>query len=411
MNLSRQLALVTLLTATNISYAQQVSCAYSYGIQTTVNGIVGQTYCSSNSEHFIDYLENLSSTNLAYTPTSAASIVGRFNDVNIFMEYLSNSTTLTVSMPEIGISNKTFTGATRDETEDNFVDWLKKEGIIGDIMNYQAQHSGTSPITGSGGLIPTIADTEYTTNMDNNSNLSNTTSIETGTDGIIDLGVSYGSFSVDGSADKVESFTLPLSYTYRFENKPNHNLIFSLPISMYKVGDAKGYHVGLGVAYRFPITEHWSLTPGVRYSLTASVDRANIASIASVSLMSVYQIPFDNFDVNIGNMIGYYKTGKFKAGDYSFNPNIQQTMLRNGVMISQPITLYGNKMAIEYSLIDTRYIGSEKPFIDNTQELGVTLGFHRDAKPGRLSDLRIGASYVNGAKGSDGFKVNFGYWF
>lgn len=403
--------------------AQQVDCEYSYAIQTSVNGVAGNSYCSSNSEQFIDYVKDLPRTNPSYSQTSAANIIGRFNDVNIIMDYAANSTVLTISMPELGVYGQTFSGATRDETEDNFVDWIKKEGIIGDIMNYQAKHSPTSPISGMGGLIPTMADTDFanavnelsniaTPSGDNNSNTDNQSSgANPNIDNVFGVGINYGSLSVDGSADRVETFTLPLSYGYNFDHKPGHKLIFSLPISMYKIGDAKGYHVGFGLGYRFPITQNWSLTPSVRYALTGSLDRATVASVYNIGLTSVYQIPFEHFDLNIGNMIGYYKTGKFSAGDYSFNPDIQQTMLRNGIMLSQPITLYGNKMAIEYSLIDTRYIGGDKPFIDNTQQFGVTLGFHRDANAGRLSDFRIGASYINGAKGSDGFSFNFGYWF
>lgn len=41
----------------------------------------------------------------------------------------------------------------------------------------------------------------------------------------------------------------------------------------------------------FPINERWSLTPGVRYALTGSVDRATLSSVTSGTLMSTYTMP------------------------------------------------------------------------------------------------------------------------
>lgn len=243
--------LLATLTMSSQAFAE-ISCNYSYGIQTTVNGSVGQTYCSSKSQELIDYVKDWKSTNLNYTNTSAADVVGRFNDVDITMSYAANSNTLKFSAPEIGIENKEFTGATRNESQDMFVDWLKHDSIIGDIMRYQAKHSATSPITGSGGLMPTLASTDYETGMQGSSNINSNTNIVTSTGNVLGIGASFSSYSVDGSADNVESATLPLSYTNQLDNKPNHQIIFSLPISMYQVGKAKGYHVGFGVAYRFP---------------------------------------------------------------------------------------------------------------------------------------------------------------
>ncbi|ULJ63776.1 hypothetical protein [Wielerella bovis] len=411
--LSRVCAMAMLACAGN-AYAE-VACSHSYGIQTSVNGVAGQTYCSSNANDFIDYVKNLKNTHEDYTTTSAANVVGRFNDVDITLSYDANSNKLTFNAPEIGVEGKTFEGATRSKSQDEFEDWLKKSGVIGEILRYQAKNSATSAITGAGGLIPTLSETDYNTGMSDTSNISNATNtITTNSGNVLGIGASFGSYSIDGSADKVETMTLPLSYTNKLDRNPNHQMIFTLPVSMYKVGKSKGYHVGLGMAYRYPVTERWTLTPGVRYSITGSADRATVASVMSGTLMSTYTLPVvnDKLDLTIGNMVGYYKTGKFKAGDYSFDPNIKQTMLRNGLMLSQPIMVKGKKLAIEYSAIDTRYIGSEKPFMKNMQEYGVTLGFHRDAvaENSKLSALRAGITYTN-AKGANGVGFNFGYWF
>lgn len=60
--------------------------------------------------------------------------------------------------------------------------------------------------------------------------------------------------------------------------------------------------------------------PSVRYTLSASADRATVASVMSGSLMSTYTVPVGKFDVALGNMIGYYKTGKFKQAIILLTP-------------------------------------------------------------------------------------------
>lgn len=386
----------------------EITCGHSYGISTTVDGVSGNMLCSNRSQDFVDLVKNLKKTNPTYTTTSQAEIQGRFNDVDMTLSYAANSTTLNVSAPEININNMTFTGATRKEAERAFTDWLKKSGVIGDIMKYQSEHSSVSPITGAGGMMPTIAATDLGSDFSGNSNISSNTNTMSGN--TFDLGLKAGSYSVDGSDERVETMTLPLAYSFDIQNHSGHKLLLSAPLTMYQVGEAKGYHAGLGVGYRFPVNKQWSLTPMVRYTLSGSVDRATVASVMSGSLTSAYTFPVGKFDVSIGNMVGYYKTGKFKAGNYSFDPDIQQTMLRNGVMLSQPVTLKGKKLAVEYSIIDTRYVGGHKPFLSNMQEYGVTVGLHKDEPKTRWSSLRGGVTYMN-AKGANGFMANVGYWF
>ncbi|MDK4680067.1 hypothetical protein QDY68_05950 [Kingella negevensis] len=411
MRLAKLSAALLAVFAVNNAYAAEVNCSQSYGIQSTVNGIVGQTYCDNNSQTFIDLVKKLKDSNPNYNETAVTEVMGRFNDADITMNYRDSSTTLEFSSPDLGVEKQTFTGATRKESQDMFVDWLKKSGIITQVMQYQSKNSANSPITGSAGLMPTLARNDFDTATESTSNVANTSKMETVSGNLVGLGLNVGSYSIAGG-EKVDTATLPLSYTKKMASDPRKQLIFTVPISMYQVGSAKGYHVGLGLAYRFPVNDRWTLTPAARYAVTGSVDRATVASVISGSLTSTYTIPLDQFELTVANMVGYYSTGKFKAGEYSFNPKIKETMLRNGVMLSQPFYLKGKKLAAEYSVIDTRYVGSNKPFMSNMQEYGVTVGLHKDEAENnpKLSNIRVGVTYMHG-KGSKGFTANMGYWF
>lgn len=402
-----------------VAYANDLACQTSYGFRVDVDGNVGETVCSTSARDLEKVLRNFHLSNQNYTDTSAAMGYGRVNDVTLNAQYLANGNDLIVSIPELDMENLTFSGANRDQAENVFEDWLKNSGVIGKIMNYQAKHSPTSAITGAGGVIPMLASSDFNQEINVLSNISapdnskknNDASVAPSNDiNFIGTGMNINSYSVKGSNERVNAYTLPLSYAFQAGNQPNSQFTLSLPVTMYSVGKAKGYHVGVGASYRFPITDKWSLTPGVRYAVTGSVDRATIAGVTSGTLTSTYRIPLKKFDVNIGNMVGYYRTSKFKAGEYSFNPDIRQTMLRNGVMLSQPITVKNHKLAIEYSLIDTRYVGGDKPFMRDMQELGITLGTHRDHENKKLSFMRVGLGYMH-AKDTNGFNLNFGYWF
>jgi hypothetical protein len=180
--------------------------------------------------------------------------------------------------------------------------------------------------------------------------------------------------------------------------------VLGLPLTEITIGDAKSYQAGLGAAVRLPVTDQWTLTPGVRYSAVGSEDRATVATVMSASLMSTYVLDFGKMSLAIGNMLGLYKTGKFSRGDYDVNPDVNLKVTRNGLRVSLPATA---SLAAEISLVDTRYLG-DKPFVSNSQELGLALGTHGKANAG--SFLRVGLTCTR-AKSSDGAGVNLEYWF
>ncbi|MES2153275.1 MAG: hypothetical protein V4508_26135 [Pseudomonadota bacterium] len=382
-----------------------LNCDRSYGFRTDANGQTGATLCDSKSDKFIDALNNFNLSNPAYTQTSSAVVLGRFSDVNIVLSYPANNSTLSYNFVELG-EKGSFNGGSRSTSQQLFSDFVKKSDIIGRIMRYQADHSATSAITGIGGLIPMAGAADFSTSFDTLSKLA--TPDSAGSNNLIGVGLSYGNYSVSNSADKVKTTSIPLSYTVRNDIDPRRQLLMSLPLTLVQTGDANSVHGGLGVAYRLPMSDNWTLTPGGKYGVVASKDRATLSTVMAANLMSTYAIPMDTYAVAIGNMIGYYKTGKFSSGDYAFDPDIALTMARNGVMASMPAAMFGPKMAAEFSFIDTRYLGN-KPFLSSTQEFGVTVGTNRNAGNAR-SFFRAGLSYLRG-KDTRGVSANLGYWF
>lgn len=387
---------------------------YTLSINDTTIGRCA-TVTASTAEGFIDALKHNQLHGTfpgANNATDGISTQGSFNSLLTQLTFQPSSAQLNFAIPGLGI-NQNFNGTTRDESLEQLKDYLKNNNVIGKIMNYQAKNSPFSPITGEGGLIPTAlaADfgssiTDVATNVAAPAAQAKEASQNGKTSNLAGVGLSYSSTKVNSTT--VKSLNVPLSYTFRNDIDPRRQLVLQLPINYTDVGGAKSVHAGFGVAYRFPMNDNWTLTPNVKYSVVGSDDLASVSGLYSATIGSAYIIPLKGFDLAIGNMLGVYKTGKFTSGDYSFNPDITTTGMRNGIMLLQPVTIKGTKMSLEYSLIDTRYFG-DKPFADNSQELGITLGTNKSAFSAR-SFLRAGLGYVN-SKNGDTWKINFGYWF
>ncbi len=420
--------LATLLVSTvaalsAMSAHAQTACATpntsNYGLSVSVAGGSCSAVSTDTVEQFLDKLSNtgLRSVDLSYNGTQPATIGANFNSLGMTISYPNTGFTgtgaaLTLSIPGLGVSQQ-FLGADRDASKELMADYLKKTNIIGRIMKYQAANSPTSPITGAGGLMPSMVAgdfnqnfTDMATNIAGPASQASAASQNNVTPNLIGVALSYSSLTALGR--DTTAISMPFSYTIRNNLDPRRQLVLSLPITQVDTAGAKSYQTGLGAAYRLPMNDSWTLTPSGRVSVVGSKDLATVAGLYSLSLTSTYIWALPDFDVAMGNMISYNQTMKFKSGDYSFDPDIQSTVLRNGVMLSQPVSVGGKKMSVEYSFIDTRYTGSDF-YVDNTQEIGITLGTNKRAYSSR-SFFRAGLSYIHG-KDMDGFTLNAGYWF
>jgi hypothetical protein len=232
--------------------------------------------------------------------------------------------------------------------------------------------------------------------------------------GLIGLAASYGYMRAGNLASN--SYRVPLSYSFRSNTDPNRQLNVRLPVTLVDVEGAQSWGIGAGLSYTWPITCNWFITPGVDYGLVASVDMASVGQMVTGSLTSAYVIDMGKTSLSIGNMVGYGQTLPFTYQDYTFDPDIQNTILRNGVMWMVPTEFMIKNTAVELFVTDTRYFGSDL-FIDNYQEFGFSYGFRKTASKTKgstiknlLRYLRAGVTYIYSEQ-SSGVKLNFGYTF
>ena len=424
----RSLATIVVLMslAIGISGTAYGACANASGIfslnVTIANSDLEEcgVFGTNTAETFLDKFKQSGLSSIAgitYSGTEITSISAVFNSLPIQLAFPNQGATgsgalLTFNIAALGIS-QTFNGATRDASQSLLVDYLKKSGVIGQIMKYQAQNSPFSPIAGPGGTIPTMVSGSFNENFnDTATNIAGPADAAAAaklngyTPNLISASTVYSSLNVKD--EQVNFFALPLSYTIRNDIDPRRQLVISVPLAVTDTGGAKSYSGGLGVSYRFPINDAWTITPGVKAAVSGSKDLATLAGVYSAFLTSTYIWSMDNYDVAMGNMVGYVKTMKLSVGDYSADPGINSTVFRNGLLFSQPVSLSGKKLSLEFSIIDTRYTGGSF-YVDNTQEFGIALGTNKHAYSAR-SFFRVGLSYLHG-KDTNGVTGNLGFWF
>lgn len=359
------------------------------------------------AEHFAGYDEE----------NTGASVTMNFRGLPITAQFVSNSSTLNVQIPAISL-NLTFSGVDRDASVDELQDWFEKDG--GDALTRLQQalieETATDPIAGNpSSLMSRMVSMDFDAAFKSDSVIEiNTPSGGSSPElnaNMVSVFARYSNYTANGIKSK--EYALPLAYTIRFNGSKN-TLAIRMPISMVDVDGSKAGNLGLGLALGYHINDDWKLTPAVGYGAVGSIDLGSVGQIVSGSITSSYTFHIKNYKLNLGNMIGRYQTIPFKYGDYDFDPDIENTVLRNGLNLVIPVGKTGT--SFDLFVTDTRYSGSEL-YIDKYNEVGFSYGFDKgvvkETAKGLKSlqkRLRVGLTYMF-AEDAHGYTVNGGYSF
>lgn len=404
-----------LATALSLSLPQGLWAADLFNLNLTVNQGTASEQTGSTSfstvEQLFNQLDSAGLTQVANTYKSTADATALIDYRGLGMTINAVGKDVTLKIPGV-ISDQVFnTGATRDDNLNQLEDFFKRDGgaILSAIQKKLAATSPVDPIAGNPNslqstMVASGFDQSFTAFASNVKAVPGSGAQASDNSGLVALGLRFGSYSQNGL--RSDSVTLPLSYTYRGFGE-GRQLSFNLPITVGQVGSAKVVQGGLGVAYRHPVNENWALTPAASLGAAGSIDLGSAAAMTSYSLTSQYTIPLDEYEFSIGNMIGRYETLKIQTKDYSYDPGISNMIYRNGVMVSKRVDLGGKPMALEFSVINTVFTGSEL-YNKWTNEYGMTIGTRKGSD--LPSYLRAGISLLQGQK-SHGVSFNVGYWF
>jgi Autotransporter beta-domain len=400
-------ALMACIAAALAPTTVQAACDKLFEATVTSGGVT-TVVCRDTIESFYEIaIRDINDTipGSANFPAAVSNI--RFLGVDAQLSYAATSNRLIFSIPSLGI-NKEFEGATRQDSGILLREFLlNNPQILGELQKEQAASSPLSPITGSGGVLSQAIFNDFSSSF-----LETPTRITTsqntasqGSQSVLGAGVVVSSHTVANA--KVNTISVPLSYTVRNDIDPRRQALVRGGVGLVDTAGSRSYQGRLSAGYRFPMSDAWVLTPMAGLSFSASRDVGYAVGIGNASVASTYTWEFDKVDVTMGNMIGYYQTFKIPA-KYSADPKIRIVAVVNGLFVSQPVSFGNGKMSVEYGFADTR-LGGTKLYQKSSQELTISLGTNKSALSAR-SFLRATLA-LQRAKDSKGVSLGVNYWF
>lgn len=389
-----------------------------FDLTATMNGKTEQASFTT-AEEGIDIFEQakLNSIFNSYSGTEIVSSTLNFRGLPMNIAFpVNGGTQLTFNIPELGI-NQSFQGATRDESQAMLKDFLKNNAdLLNQVSKKLVKVSPVDPIAGNPNSLMSRSVQSDAQMMwyGSNSNFGRSTeATEGGSSNRFGIGINYARMisEVTGNAKEMESdaFTLPLSYSHQFE-EANHELIINMPLGYTDTDGAKTYDGSFSIFYRRPILSNWVVSFTGSGRATGSSDLAGGSMMASAAIGSSYVWSGENWGLTMGNMLGYYTALRMKIDNTSINPDIANTVFRNGLLYSLDSSwqLAGDPLSWEVYLVDTRFTGTDL-FSNYQDEVGFTLGTRRPMHS-KESDLRAGFSFTKG-ENVQSYKFNFGAWF
>ncbi|MGG5809124.1 hypothetical protein [Falsiroseomonas sp. CW058] len=367
----------------------------------------GQTTTASrrDAEDFVDIFSDAGLRSLFsnYGPTSATNAEVSLRGVPATLSYDAGSTTLRLRVPGAGI-DESFTGATRDASQDLALEWLRGRGGAA-LTRLLQQAVATTPID------PVAGNPNSLMSQMGASDFNLATGGAPG--GGFSLGARFGSYSAEGFDTRV--WTLPLGYSFGMSN--GATLLVDAPLTLLSAAGTQSYSGSLGLGLRVPLRiglpdgVAWSLTPMLRAGGVGSVSLGAVGGMWSASLTSTidWQVR-PGTSVTIGNMVSRLQTLPIKIGDYDVSYELTNLMYRNGVIATQAVGEWlGRPVQASAFLIDTRFTG-DALYVRSYQEFGGYLSFDMQAGGQRLP-LSLGVTVLSGDRGYRGYSLNLGVTF
>lgn len=348
-----------------------------------------------------------------YTDVSAATIAASLRGVAVTLSFPANSTTLQLVVPGAQV-DRSFTGATRDDSRDQLIEWLKGQGgtDLTRILQLAVATTGVDPVAGNpNSLMSTMGASDFNSATGATGGAGGSGSGR----GSAGFGARFGNYTIGSNDTSV--VVLPLSYTYTFAN--GSGLILDVPLTIADTSGAQSYSGSFGVGYRFavPVTLperwQWSLTPALRFGGVGSIDLGAVGGLWSGSVTSSLTAPLrDGMNLTLGNMVSLLRTVPVNYGGYNTSYELQNTMYRNGLILNQRLGEFrGREISGSLFAIDTRFAG-DALYVSSYQEYGVYLNAGQPMRLGGLQvPLRAGVTYLQGERGYSGFTVNLGVTF
>lgn len=427
-------------------FAGSAAAADPFELDITINS-QNKQFGYSNVEDAADALDrdNLLNEFPGYTDTSQVQSLINFRGIDAELNFAASSAVLEFTMPGVdlvpGSDTVTFNGQNRDDSIELLKDFLKENKFA--LKNIQTRSAQTTPIDPLAGNPGSFMNQRMRGDFDRGFthrvsqiwgcgcsafDLSQPQRIMVASAddmqgifaeararamalrgeneiGIGLVGQSSRGTAANGTKYRSTTLALPLSYTVKFDADPRQKLSFELPLSYTDSEGAASYSAGFSMAYTYPISDNWSLTPAAGVGATGSEDLGAGGGLVSYSLTSSYTHRLGGWAVGLGNSIGRYESLGIKIGDYEAEYDVQNTVFTNGILLSGPTSLIARDLVLEYYFTDTRLTGTDL-FSNRYDEVGVGLGFLKTDHGVITRYFKTGLSYLWGENEIRGYRLS-----
>ena len=276
-----------------------------------------------------------------------------------------------------GLINRSFNSNTRDQLDSAIQDYLKKDGS-GDLARFLAAINKKSAIAGvldgnpnsataqianqsfmEYGLRPTETAEEIDGSADGDGNENGKGSGNTSRSGF-SFTADVGTFRGQGVEGQSYSWTPMIPYTIGKARRVRLEL--ALPMNYTKIEGADQYRVGaqLGVAVLLVKRTKdqpwlWQVTPQGGVTVAGSADMIAGGVLLSGGATSYTSYRWNSWEFSMGNHISFHEGLKVSVDNYTFDPQISQQIVKNGLKIGRSL---GEHWYAEVYAIDTEFVAS-----------------------------------------------------
>lgn len=343
-----------------------------------------------------------------YTPVSLTTFDIDLRGLQASAIFPANSTTLILEIPEAGIT-KTFTGGTRDESITLFKEYIRDGGTDHNLLKAYAKYSPIDPIAGNANcLTAQMAQADYM--LGHLFPLSGCNRCTDAQPVVNQVQVGLYTGRIFAGGFDTTSVTIPLRYSY----SPSFNkaLIIDAPITYLRNGGASSFVSSLGVGYRFPVMEGWSMTPVLRIGGGGSLDLCTSAAFISAGVTSVFNYKITNYVFSLTNYVGSLSSTNLWLSGVNFNYRLKNYVFKNGLTWTtcNAFCLGGRPVNCSLSIVDS-FFGRNQLYIRHYDEISFSFIINNLNPRLNYDSLSIGFAFQFGQHDLKGYFMNLAYQF
>lgn len=344
-------------------------------------------------------------TNLVQGQNQFASLSGQNSTATLDYAGIKNAITInknaantaaTVSIPSIGLT-KSFTAANADDLKNQIINYVKQNGASEYGQFLRVVNASTAVgVTDGNPLAATamlsnhqyftfgLQQSPWPTTSPEKLDAASTSNLRFDASGGIVREAGGNGYFASGSFDTAIRFANPVA------------LVVSTPFLYRNFQGSNTYEVGGEVALPIGIIPtkgsgslSWTLTPAGMVGAAGSVELAAGGTFAGGSLTSSLSYQLGATTFTLANHYSYFRGYPIAIGDYHFDTDLEQQVLKNGLKVTQS---FGDVLYVDASITHTDLLNRAaiRRWWTPGAGIGVRFGPHAGLRLGYTGDFASG---------------------